>query len=146
MNTTLTTQFISGLTLELRTYLALCEEILNLTMRENQALAGQSAYSPVEFHQKRKNLLPNIELLLAKLRSRRLVWQQVSTSEREQYREIKPLFESIQNQLMKVLLLDRENQQIMLRRGMVPTSHLPAVTPKANYVTSVYQRHFSARG
>ncbi|MGC9941082.1 MAG: hypothetical protein ABSE48_04560 [Verrucomicrobiota bacterium] len=147
MNTSLTTQFINGLTLELRAYLELCEEILNLTMRENQALASQSAYSPSEFHQKRTHLLPNIELLLSKLRSRRLVWQQVPASEREQCREIKPMFEEIQNLLTKVLMLDRENQQIMLRRGMVPTSHLPAIaTPKANYVASVYQRNLTARG
>lgn len=146
MNTSLTTQFINGLTLELRTYLALCEEILHLTTRENQALAGQSAYNPTEFHEKRKNLLPNIDLLLAKLRNRRMVWQQASASEREQSVEIKPLFESIQNQLMKVLLLDRENQQIMLRRGMVPASHLPATVPKPNYVASVYQRNFTGRG
>jgi hypothetical protein len=145
MNTPLTTQFVNALTLELRTYLALCEEILNLSARENQALAGQAAYNHLEFHQKRKNLLPNIELFLAKLRSRRLFWQQVPASERERCGEIKPLFENIQNLLMKVLLLDRENQQIMLRRGLIPVSHLPATAnPKPNYVASVYQRNFSA--
>ena len=147
MNTPLTTQFINGLTQELRTYVALCEEILNLTLRENQALAGQTTYNASEFHEKRKNLLPNIDLFLAKLRNRRLVWQQVPTTEREQHREIKPLFESVQNLLMKVLMLDRENQQIMLRRGMVPTSHIPTTaTPKPNYVASVYQRHFNTPG
>ena len=144
MNNPLTTQFINGLALELRNYLGLCEEILKLTMRENQALSGHADYQPREFHQKRTNLLPNIELLLAKLRNRRLVWQQVPLSERERCEEIKPLFQSIQNQLMKVLLLDRENQQIMLRRGLVPTSHLPAASPKPNYVASIYQRNSAA--
>jgi hypothetical protein len=142
MNTPLTSQFINALTVELRTYLALCEEILNLSTRENQALAAQAAYNHLEFHQKRIHLLPNIELFLAKLRSRRMFWQQVPASERERCEEIKPLFENIQNLLMKVLLLDRENQQIMLRRGLIPVSHLPATaTPKPNYVASVYQRN-----
>ena len=147
MNTPLTTQFINGLTNELRTYVTLCEEILSLTTRENQALAGQTSYNAAEFHEQRKNLLPNIDLFLAKLRNRRMVWQQVPTTDREQHREIKPLFESVQNLLMKVLMLDRENQQIMLRRGMVPTSHIPTTaTPKSNYVASVYQRHFNVQG
>ena len=144
MNASLTSPFINGLTTELRSYQALCEEILNLTMREHQGLSGQAAYQPEEFHQKRRALLPDIEVLLAKLRSRRFVWQQVPKSERERCTEVTPLFQTIQDQLMKVLLLDRENQQIMLRRGMVPASHLPAPSPKPNYVASVYQRHFTA--
>jgi hypothetical protein len=141
MSNTLNLPFINGLAAELRSYLLLCEDILNLAKNENQALTGQTSYQPSEFQQKRKKLLPNIELLLAKLRSRRLVWQQVPKPERERCTEITPLFQNIQDELMKVLLLDRENQQIMLRRGMVPASHLPAPTPKANYVASVYHRH-----
>jgi len=141
MNSLLTPLFIDGLAAELRSYLVLCEEILHLIGHENQALSGQGIYQPVEFQEKRRNLLPNIELLLAKLRSRRLVWQQAPKPERERCSEITPLFQNIQDKLMKILLLDRENQQIMLRRGMVPTNHLPAPTPKPNYVASVYQRH-----
>jgi hypothetical protein len=144
MNASLTPPFINGLVAELRSYLLLCEEILNLSAHENLALSGQTVYQPEEFQQKRLTLLPNIESLLAKLRSRRMVWQLVPKSERERCTEVTPLFQKIQDQLMKVLLLDRENQQIMLRRGMVPASHLPAPAPKANYVASIYQRHSNA--
>ena len=147
MNNSLTAEFVKGLVFELRSYVALCEEILSLTTRENQALSGHADYQPLEFHQKRKTLLPNIELLLTKLRHRRMAWQQVPTSERERCEEVKPLFQNIQNLLMKVLLLDRENQQAMLRRGLVPTEHLPAVpVQKPNYVASLYLRNFAAQG
>src|ERR1700753_3838381 len=73
----LTPEFISGLQLQLRSYLALCEEILNLTRSENQALLSPADYQPVQFNERRTALLPQIDSLLAKLRSRRLVWQQV---------------------------------------------------------------------
>ncbi len=147
MNNSLTAEFVNGLVFELRSYLALCEEILSLTTRENQALSGHADYSSSEFHEKRKNLLPDIELLLKKLRNRRLAWQQVPASERERCEEVKPLFQNIQNLLMKVLLLDRENQQAMLRRGLVPANHLPAVAvQRPNYVASLYQRNFAVRG
>ena len=59
-----------------------------------------------------------------------MVWQQVPRPSANSVEEIKPLFQSIQNLLMKVLLLDRENQQIMLRRGLVPASHLPGCRSK----------------
>jgi hypothetical protein len=147
MNHLLTAEFTDGLAFELRTYLALCEEILSLATHENQALADQAAYQPVEFNQKRKTLLPCIDLLLIKLRDRRMVWQQISPSERERCAEVKSLFQSIQNLLMKVLLLDRENQQAMLRRGLVPARHLPsAAVQQPNYVASLYRRNSLAGG
>jgi hypothetical protein len=142
MNDSITSEFKAGLIFELRTYLALCEEFLVLAVRENQALSGQTVYQPFEFHQKRQNLLPNLEAVSKRLRQLRTVWQQAPASERERCNEARPLFQSIQSLLMKLLLLDRENQQAMLRRGLVPAKHLPAAAiQKPHYVASLYQRN-----
>jgi len=55
---------------------------------------------------------------------------------------VKSLFQAVQGTLMKVLLLDRENQQAMLRRGLVPVRHLPAAAAqRPHFVTSLYQKH-----
>ncbi|HEY5234493.1 MAG TPA: hypothetical protein VIK35_13265 [Verrucomicrobiae bacterium] len=142
MNNPITSEFTAALVFELRSYLNLCEEILALAMRENQALCGQTNYQSFEFQQKRKSLLPNLESLSTKLRNRRIVWQQASPSEREHCQEIKPLFQNIQSLVMKVLLLDRENQQAMLRRGLVPARHLPAAAvQQPHYVANLYRRN-----
>lgn len=142
MNNSITSEFTAALVFELRSYLNLCEEILALAARENQALSGQAGYQSLEFHQKRKSLLPYLESLSAKLRDRRIVWQQASPSERECCKEVKPLFQNIQSLVMKVLLLDRENQQAMLRRGLIPARHLPAAAVRQpHYVASLYQRN-----
>jgi hypothetical protein len=142
MNNSITAEFTAGLIFELRTYLNLCEEILALAARENLALSGQTVYQPLEFHQKRQCLLPNLESLSNKLRQRRIIWQQAPASERSQCHEAKPLFQTIQSLLMKMLLLDRENQQAMLRRGLVPARHLPATAvQKPHYVAGLYQRN-----
>jgi hypothetical protein len=142
MNDFITPEFRAGLIVELQTYLKLCEEILALSVRENVALSGQAGYQPFEFDQKRKNLLPNLESVSDKLRQRRIIWQQASASERAQCQEAKPLFLNIQNLLMKMLLLDRENQQAMLRRGLVPARHLPAAAARQpHYVANLYQRN-----
>jgi hypothetical protein len=38
--------------------------------------------------------------------------------------------------------LDRENQQALLRRGLVPARHVTAcAAPPSNYVASLYRRH-----
>jgi hypothetical protein len=136
------TEPTESLTSDLQAYLSLCEEVLSLAARESQALSGQADYQPVEFDQKRKNLLPGLESLLIRLRDRRTTWQHVSAAEREHDNEVKSLFQNIQSRLMKVLLLDRENQQAMLRRGLVPAKHLPAAArQQPHFVAKLYQRH-----
>jgi hypothetical protein len=46
---------------------------------------------------------------------------------------------------MKILLLDRENQQAMLRRGLVPARHLPPpAAQRPHFVAGLYQRHAAA--
>jgi DNA-directed RNA polymerase subunit H (RpoH/RPB5) len=61
---------------------------------------------------------------------------------REACGEIKNLFRDIQNLLPRLLLLDRENQQEMLRRGLIPATQLPPVaSQRPNFVANLYRRH-----
>jgi hypothetical protein len=41
--------------------------------------------------------------------------------------------------------LDRENEQLLLRRGLIPPKHLPPVQrQRPHYVAGLYQRHHPA--
>ena len=124
MNQPLTSEFTDGLVAELRAFLALCEKVLASVINENQALSGQAEYQPFSFYQNRKNLLPDLETALINLRCKRLVWQLTGESERARCEEVQPFFQAIQGILMRILLLDRKNQQALLRRGLVPAKHL----------------------
>lgn len=131
-----------GFAQDLRAHLALCEEAMALTVRENQTLGSQAGYSPFEFYHKRKDLLPRLEESLMALRKWRNRWQQASSAERASCSEVKALFQSVQTLLMKVLLLDRENQQALLRRGLLPAQHLPSqAAQQPHCVADVYRRH-----
>ena len=56
--------------------------------------------------------------------------------------EVVDLFQTIQSLVMKTLLLDRENQQALLRRGMVPAISLPAVgAQQPHFVAGLYRQH-----
>jgi len=141
MNTP-TNDLTAGFTVELRAFLALCDEAFDLVSRESRALAAQTDYQPGEFDQRRKNLLPDLESALIKLRRRRQLWQQTRSSGGALSEDVKALFQAIQGLLMRVLLIDRENQQAMLRRGMVPARHLPpAQAQRPHYVAGLYRRH-----
>ena len=127
---------------ELQQHLDLCREFLALFTEENQALRSLQPWSPGEFHEERKRLLPRLESVLIQLRSCRQKWLQASEAERERCSEVKNLFRDIQNLLPRLLLLDRENQQEMLRRGLMPATQLPpAASQRPNYVASLYRRH-----
>jgi hypothetical protein len=141
MNPPVATEYASNLALDLQAFRTLCEEALALVTRESQALLNQN-YKPGDFNQGRKHLLPELELVLVRLQKQRLNRRQTIQSE-----EITKLFQTIQSLLMKVLLLDRENQQALLRRGLVPARHLPSVAAQQpHYVADLYRRNSPIRG
>jgi hypothetical protein len=137
-----TPPFIAELTTHLRGYLALCEEVLALTARESQALAGNEDYEPFEFYQGRKALLSRLNDALNLLRTWRQAWQRLDPAERARYSEVKTLLQAVQDSLVKILVLDRENQQALLRRGLVPARHVPSFAgQQPHYAAQLYRRH-----
>jgi hypothetical protein len=134
--------FEPDLTKDLRAHLALCQEAMNLAARENQALSSPAGYKAFDFDQERKSLLPRLDESLMCLRKWRLCWQQTSLAARSGCSEVKSLFQAVQDLLMKVLLLDRENQQALLRLGLLPARHLPATAGQQPHcVADLYRRY-----
>ncbi len=126
----------------LRTHLDLCQEILDLVLRENQALRAPGDQPAGDFHQRRKNLLPRLQQSLTALRVQRVAWQQFQADSRAPHREITALLRSNQDLVMKIIVLDRENEQALLRRGLVPPRHLPpAQRQQPHFVANLYRRH-----
>lgn len=126
MNPTFSSDFATGLAQDLQAFLKLGEQVLALTASENQALTGQNDYSWQDFHQRRKDLLPGLESVLLKLRARRQLGINTGHLGQGLSGQTKTLFQVIQNLLMRILLLDHQNQQALLQRGLVPRTHLPA--------------------
>jgi hypothetical protein len=136
------TQIANVLASDLRAFAEVCEDALSLAKQEHQALSGYLNYQPAEFDQSRRKLLPDIESLLNKFRNHSVIWQQIPQSQREHFEELKGLFQNIQGLLMRVIQLDRENQQAMLKRGLVPVKHLPvAAGQRPHYVADLYRRN-----
>ncbi len=99
--------------------------------REGQALRRPDNPSLFEFYQLKKNLLPRLNQSLDTLRKHRINWQKFSLDERARHPEIGMLLRQNQDLTMKIILLDRENEQCLLRRGLVPARELPSRQPPA---------------
>jgi len=127
---------------ELRSFLDLGREFLALFTEENQALRRPPAWSPRVAQDQRNRLLPRLESGLIQLRSIRQSWERMPAGQREFCGEASELFRDIQNLLPRLLLLDRENQQEMLRRGLIPAAQLPpTAAQRPNFVANLYRRH-----
>ena len=126
---------------DLRARFALCQELLAVLEREAQALRHPGQPSTIEFQQLRKNLLPRLNQSLDTLRRHRVNWQKLSPDERTEYPEIGMLLRLNQDLTMKIIVLDRENEQNLLRRGMVPARELPSVNrQRPHFVAELYRR------
>jgi hypothetical protein len=133
--------FHQDLVAELNTHLTVCRELLAIAEGEAQALRRADQPSLFEFCQLKKNLRPRLNETLDSLRKYRVKWQSLSSDERARHPEIGPLLRRNQDLAMKFILLDRENEQGLLRRGLVPPRQLPSVNrQRPHFVAELYRR------
>ena len=128
--------------LDLRSHQALCEQLLQIVQRENQSLSSGDNTSTYEYYQGRKNLLPFLDQSLGRLKKHRVDWQRLSPEERAQFPQIATLIRSSQESINKILVMDRENEQLLLRRGLLPANKLPpAQQQRPHFVADLYRRN-----
>jgi flagellar biosynthesis/type III secretory pathway chaperone len=126
---------------DLRQRLSLCQELLGIVEREQQALRRTDNPPVDDFFQSRKNLLPRLVQSLDTLRRHRLSWQQTAPEERSRHGDVSRLLRQNQDMTMKIILLDRENEQLLLRRGLVPARELPSANrQRPHFVADLYRR------
>jgi hypothetical protein len=115
--------------------------MLTLVERESRALRAPEPYPAAEFQQARKDLLPRLDQSYKSLKEVRVLWQSLNAGERARQDEIATLLRHCQEAMMKILVLDRENEQAMLRRGLVPASSLPSANrQRPQFVAELYRR------
>jgi len=134
-------EFPNDMIEELECHLTICRELLAIAEGESQALRRSDQPSLFEYCQLKKNLLPRLNQTLDNLRKHRVKWQSLSSEERARHPEIGPLLRRNQDLAMKFILLDRENEQGLLRRGLVPPRQLPSVNrQRPHFVAELYRR------
>ena len=126
---------------DLQGHLSLCQEILSLVEKESYALHHADAGPSFESYQAKKNLLPRLNQSLNQIRQHRATWQKISPTDRAQYPEVPGLLRQNQDLIMKIIVLDRENEQALLRKGLVPPRQLPSANrQRPHFVADLYRR------
>jgi hypothetical protein len=126
----------------LRTHRAVCSEILKLVEKENSLLRSDKPETAFELRVSRKKLLAQITESLDKVRELRVAWLKLEPAQRQGYPEVAELLRDNQNLIMKILVLDRENEHTLLRQGLVPSRHVPSANrQRPHFVANMYQRN-----
>ena len=126
---------------DLRANLSLYQELLTVIEAEGRALRQPEDPSLFSTFSARNSLLPRLTESLGQLRKHRARWQTLDPAERVKHPEAAALLRQNQDSIMKIILLDRENEQGLLRRGLVPPRELPSVNrQRPHFVADLYRR------
>jgi cellobiose-specific phosphotransferase system component IIA len=126
---------------DLREHQAICRQLLTLAEKESQALRNDDTEMLQEITDVRRTLLPGLSESLERVRQHRSHWQMLTTAERGTQPEVPFLLRQTQDLIMKAILLARENEQGMLRRGLVPARELPSANQnRPHFVANLYRR------
>jgi hypothetical protein len=119
----------------------LCREYLGLVERENHALSGSNPFDAAAFNQGRQSLMSRLSQSSESLQQFRAQWQELTDDQRNQQSEISTLVRLAQDLAMKILVLDRENEQHLLRRGLLTPQQLPsAQRQRPHFIADLYKR------
>jgi hypothetical protein len=126
----------------LREHLGVCDDLLLLAQKEAEALRQPGPFPAATIQAERKDLLARLESSLRLVASERKRCAQLNAPGCGTPRELADLVRTTLDTIMRVLVIDRENEQSLLRRGLLPPRSLPqAEQSQPNFVAFTYQRH-----
>ena len=127
---------------DLDNHLALCRQLCVHVEAENRVLRHAGESSTFACYREKKGLLPQLEESLNRIREHRNTWRSMDPAERARYSRVPALVKANQDLIMKIIVLDRENEQALLRKGFGhQRSQLPSPPPRPHYVAGLYTRN-----
>jgi hypothetical protein len=126
----------------LREHLGVCEDLLLLAQKEAEALRQPGAFPAAQIQSERKALLARLESSSRSVAAQRSQRSPLNGPDGGTPPELADLVQRTLDKIMRLLVMDRENEASLLRRGLLPARSLPRVEQsQPNFVAHTYQRH-----
>jgi|TARA_B100000959_G_scaffold284304_1_gene355538 superoxide dismutase len=131
---------LSALASELQAHMILCSEILAVVQQEHQKLKTSVVDDLAALQAGRQGMLERLNVAQEGIRTHKEEWMRLQPAERQQRPDIANLLKQSTDLIMKIVSLDRENEQLMLRNKLVPPNHLPpAQRQNPNLIAKMYK-------
>lgn len=114
-------------------HLELCDELLQILNEENRALRHNPEGVGEELLERKRSYLPRLDKSLAQLKQLQMETPEILPAVREK-------LTSAQNKIMRILLLDRENEQLLLK-SVMPKITRPVVKRSLQSIKGIYEKH-----
>lgn len=125
---------------ELQQYYKICAEVHSIVRRENQCLKSADPHSFHQFQQSRKDLFERLTDTQIRLSVHKTSWLRLPPHVRAKKPEVTHWIRQTLDLIMKTIVLDRENEQLLLRHQMVPPNRLPSANRQnPHFVAKLYK-------
>jgi flagellar biosynthesis/type III secretory pathway chaperone len=127
---------------EIQQYLRVCEDVHSIVRRENQCLKSAEPQAIHQFQQSRRDVLERLTATQMRLAVHKTSWMRVPPAARAKRPEVANLIRQTLDLIMKTIVLDRENEQLLLRHQMVPANRLPSANRQnPHFVARLYKNN-----
>jgi len=126
----------------LREHLGVCDALLRLAEKEAEALRQPGPFPAARIQAERKDLMVRLESSSRQVADQRNRCRQLNAPGGETPPALAELVRTTLDTIMRVLVIDRENEERLLRLGLLPARALPrAEQSQPSFVARTYQRH-----
>ena len=116
---------LAALAAQLNSHIELCGQILAVVQQEHQQLKAGAVDDIAAFQAGRQGMLERLTTAQEGILAHQDSWTSLPAAERDKRPDIAKLLKESTDLIMKIVSLDRENEQLMLRHKLVPPNHLP---------------------
>ena len=116
---------LAALAHQLQDHATLCGQILTIVQQEHQQLKAGTVDDLAAFQASRQGMLERLTPAQEGILAHKEAWTSLPPAQRQARPDIAQLLKQSTDLIMKIVSLDRENEQLMLRNKLVPPSHLP---------------------
>ena len=124
----------------LQTHIDLCGEIHAIIQREHQQLKTNQVEDLSQLQTGRQGMLERLTAAQNEITAHQETWNKLSNPQKQSMPEIGQRLKQSTDMIMKIVSLDRENEQLMLRNKLVPPGQLPpAERQNPSLVAKIYK-------
>ncbi len=124
----------------LQAHIDLCGEVLATVQQEHQSLKTNQVEDLTQLQNSRQEMLDRLTTAQTGISAHKDAWGALNKAQKQTMPEIGQRLKQCTDLIMKIVSLDRENEQLMLRNKLVPPGHLPpAERQNPNLVAKIYK-------
>ena len=124
----------------LQSHIDLCNQILVIVQQEHQQLKSNQIEDLTQLQSTRQGMLERLTAAQDNIASHKDAWNELSKSQKQTMPEIGHRLQQCTDLVMKIVSLERENEQLMLHNKLIPPGHLPpAERQNPNLIAKIYK-------